>query len=333
MTLYNGGRNLKNIRQQKLSIESNQFNYLATANTVEIAIIKAYYQVLYAHESVLTNEEILNTSLKQLERSRELYEVGRISRVELSQIESQYKSDAYQLVLAQTTESENVLNLKQLLQLNDAEPFTVYIPEIGREETLALVPDKNEVIQLALATLPELKSAATEIRIARLDEEIAKAERLPSVVLNGSVGTGYTTIADAGWGKQMKNSLGEAVGVTVSVPIFNNRQTKSKVEKSRVNILRNELTLENSQLEISNTIASIHLDAISSQSRYDAAMAQTDAAQESYDLVAEKYDLGMLNAVDLLVEKNNLLNAKQEKIQSKYNSLLCLRLLQFYMNQ
>ena len=196
MTLYNGGRNLKNIRQQKLSIESNQFNYLATANTVEIAIIKAYYQVLYAHESVLTNEEILNTSLKQLERSRELYEVGRISRVELSQIESQYKSDAYQLVLAQTTESENVLNLKQLLQLNDAEPFTVYIPEIGREETLALVPDKNEVIQLALATLPELKSAATEIRIARLDEEIAKAERLPSVVLNGSVGTGYTTIAD-----------------------------------------------------------------------------------------------------------------------------------------
>ena len=126
---------------------------------------------------------------------------------------------------------------------------------------------------------------------------------------------------------------GEAVSVTVSVPIFNNRQTKSKVEKSRVNILRNELTLENSQLEISNTIASIHLDAISSQSRYDAAMAQTDAAQESYDLVAEKYDLGMLNAVDLLVEKNNLLNAKQEKIQSKYNSLLCLRLLQFYMNQ
>ena len=333
MNLYAGGKNLKNIKQQKLSIESSRYNYLATANSIELSIIKAYYQVLYANESVLTNREIAETSLKQLERSTELYNIGKISKVELSQIESQYKTDVYQVVLAETTLEENILNLKQLLQLDTNEPFSVLIPEMSEKETLAMVPDKNEVINIAYSFLPELRAAATDVEIAKLSTEMAKAERLPSVSLKGSIGSGTNSIASDNWGKQFSNGLNEVVGISVNVPIFNNRQVKSKIERARINTINTELTLDNSKLEIANVISSIHLDAISSQSRFDAANAQVEAAEQSYDLVNEKYSLGMLNAVDILVEKNNLLNAKQEMIQAKYNSLLNLRLLEFYMNQ
>lgn len=333
MTLYNGGRNLKNIAKQKLNIESSRFNYLATANSVEESIIKAYYQILYSHESVLTNREIVNTSLQQLERSRELSRIGKISKVELSQIESQYTTDKYQLVVAQTAEQENLLSLKQLLQLDVAAPFQVRIPVITEEQTTAPVPDCAEVLQIALATLPELQAANRDIQMARLDEQMAKGERLPAVSLQGAVGTGHNSISSYNWGGQLKNGLNEHIGVTVSVPIFDNRQIKSKIEKARISMLDSELSLMNKQTEISNTIASLHLDAVSSQDRLSAAVAQLQAAADSYELVREKYNLGMLNAVDLLVEKNNYLNATQELIQARYTLLLDLRLLNFYMTR
>ena len=130
---------------------------------------------------------------------------------------------------------------------------------------------------------------------------MAKAERLPSVSLKGPIGSGPNSIASDNWGKQFSNGLNEVVGISVNVPIFNNRQVKSKIERARINTINTELTLDNSKLEIANVISSIHLDAISSQSRFDAANAQVEAAEQSYDLVNEKHSLGMLNAVDLLV--------------------------------
>lgn len=330
MTLYNGGKNLKNIKQQQYQIESNQYNFLYTANSIELAIIKAYYQTLYACESVLTNLEIVQTSKKQLERSEELFRIGKISKVELAQIQSQYKSDQYQLVLSQNTADQNLLSLKQLLQLNTDTPFRIAIPTIDRP---GIIPDKNEVIQIALGTLPELKAASSNIQIAQLNQEMAKSEYLPSVALNASASTGHNSNSAYGIGSQLNNNLGEYIGVSVSLPISDNRSRKTKVNKAKIALKNSQLTYENTRLDISNTIAQLHLDAVSAMARYEAAEASLSSASESYSLVEQKFNLGMQNTVDLLVEKNNYLSALQEQIQSKYTTLLDLRLLEFYMNQ
>ncbi len=331
MTIYNGGRNLKTIKQNNLQVENSRYNYLYTANSIELSIIKAYYQILYAKESVKTNQEIVSTSLKQLERSKEMFNVGEISKVDLAQMESQYKSDMYQLVSARTAEQESLLSLKQLLELNVAADFN--IAGIKDEEVLAEVPAQSDIIQTALASLPEMKSANTELKIAQLSKQIASAERIPTVTLRGSIGTGHSSIADYNWGKQMTNGLNENIGVTVSVPILNNRSTKSKKERADISILNSQLNINSTIRDISNTIASLHLDAVSAQSRYEAALANVISSTESYDLVEEKYNIGLQSLVDLLVEKNNYLSAKQEELQSKYTALLDLRLIEFYMNR
>ena len=246
-------------------------------------------------------------------------------------MESQYQSDNYQLVAAQTAEQEAILSLKQLLELDTNYVFDV--ADISNDDTLAPVPDKNEVIQIALSTLPEMKAANTEIQIAKLTKEMATGEYFPTVALKASVGTGHSTISSYNWGRQMSNGLNENIGVSISLPIYSNRQIKSKKERADVSILNSQLNLQATIRDISNTIASLHLDAISAQSRYEAAKANVVSSQESYDLVEEKFNVGMQSLVDLLVEKNNLLNALQEKLQSKYTALLDLRLLDFYMNE
>lgn len=331
MTIYNGGRRLNTIEQSKISREYALWNFLTTSNNIKIQIIRQYYQLLYTHESVLTNEQIVITSVKELERSTELFRSGMISKVDLAQVESQYKKDNYQLVMAKTSEAEALLALKQLLQLSNESDFEVdYVSDNMTD--LPLVPVLTEVLDNALMNMPEIKGATAQIKISQLERKIAAGEWIPTISLNASVTTGHNTISPDNFGKQIGKGFNENVGVTLSVPLYNNRQTKSKVERAKVSILDAELNYENVILEVSNTITTIHLDAISAQSQYDAALAQLAAAEESYDLVQQKFNLGMLNAVDLLVEKNSLLNAIQDKIQAKYSALLDIRLLEFYNN-
>ena len=51
------------------------------------------------------------------------------------------------------------------------------------------------------------------------------------------------------------------------------------------------------------------------------------------ELLSEQFSLGMKNTVELLTEKNNLLQARQETLQAKYTALMNLTLLNFYGGQ
>ena len=75
------------------------------------------------------------------------------------------------------------------------------------------------------------------------------------------------------------------------------------------------------------------VDANSAQQRYVAAIEKLRSTQTSYDLIQEQFNLGMKNTVELLTEKNNLLNAQQETLQAKYMAILNTQLLKFYQGE
>ena len=236
MTLYNGGRRLNNIEQSKISRENSLWNFLTTSNNIKIQIIRQYYQLLYSHESVVTNQQVVETSIKELERSNELFKSGSISKVELAQVESQYKKDQYQLVVSQTAESEALLQLKQLLQLGTDQSFAIdYSHNIDSQ--IPIIPTLNEVLDNALLNMPELKSAEAQIKISQIEKKIAQGEWIPTISLGASIGTGHTSLSNYNSGKQFSDGLNENLGITISVPILNNRQPKSKVERAKFSIL------------------------------------------------------------------------------------------------
>jgi len=54
------------------------------------------------------------------------------------------------------------------------------------------------------------------------------------------------------------------------------------------------------------------------------------AMQESFRYVQEKFDLGLLNGTDYTVSKTNLFQAQSKYIQSKYEHVFKLKILDFY---
>lgn len=329
-TLYNGSKRLKTIKQEQLNNQVAELDVATSENNIKESIAQIYIQILYAAESVRVNENTLQVSIAQRDRGQELLNAGSIAKSDFAQLEAQVSTDRYQLVTAQTTLQDYKLQLKQLLELDGENEMNIYLPALSDENVLAPLPTKRDVYRTALTLRPEIEASKLNVEASELGIDIAKASYLPTISLSAGIGTNHTSGSDFTFGEQVKNGWNNSIGLSVSVPIFNNRQTKSAVQKAKLQRETSMLTLLDEQKALYKTVESLWLDANSAQQRYAAANEKLRSTQTSYDLITEQFNLGMKNTVELLTEKNNLLQAQQEQLQAKYMAILNTQLLKFY---
>ena len=332
MTLYQGGRLRNTVKQQEVQRDAAELNVESAGFDIELSVTQAYLQVLYNREALelaLKNEEL---SQKQVDRGQELFAAGSISRVELSQLKSQQASDQYQTVSAENTLESSRLKLKQLLELGLDSDFHIDFPEIDDAVVAAQIPGLADAYDAALATLPQLRSSELGIESADLGVKIAKGAGLPSLSLSAGISTGWNSGTGTTYFDQLGNKLGESLGLNLSIPIFNGKQVKTNVRKAQLQLVNARLQDESTRKQLLADLESVRNDAISAQKRYFAAKIQQQAATESYSLVTEQFEAGIKNTVELLTEKNNLLNATSQLLQAKYQAVLAEKILARYMN-
>jgi len=332
LLLFDGGKTQKNIRQQKLLEEVGQFNVQYSEKLIQFSILQSYLQILYAAESVNIDSATVEVSKYQLERGGSLLKAGSISQVDLAKLESQYSSDKYLLVVAINTLETQKLNLKQLLELSVKDQLNITIPTLNDLDILKPLPQLQSVYETSLSVMPQLKSGKLNIQVAGLEIEKSKAGYLPKINMNASIGTNHSTLSSYNFGQQLQDGYNNGIGLTVSIPIFTNRTTKSAVESSMLSEKTTRLNLQDTEKSLLTEIESIYQDAISAQSQYVSATEKVKALQTSYDLIEQQFNLGLKNTLELLTERNNLLSAKQSLIQAKYLSIMNMQLLNVYQD-
>ena len=328
VTLYQGGQLKKNLQQMELQYQVQALTVEEAENNIELAITQAYVQVLYADEAVKINENTVEVSKAQRDRGEELMKAGSLSKADFAQLESQYTSDKYQLVVAQTSLDNARLELKQLLELDIDDEMKLVIPDLQDSVVLQLLPDKDSVYRTSLLVMPEVKYNQLNIQIAGLEKKKAWAGYLPSLRLSAGVGTNHAS--GTSWGTQVRHNWSENVGLTLSVPIFSNRSVKTSVNIARINVENAELAYENVRKDLLRSVETIYQDAVAAQDRYRSAKENLNAVQFSFNLTQEQFFLGMKNTLEMLIEKNNLLSAQLEMVQAKYMAILNKQLLNFY---
>ena len=331
--LFDGGQRQQAIKQQKLQDEINELAIEESEEDIQIALVQTYMQVLYALEAVRINQQTVEVSTAQRDRAVELLRAGSISKVDLAQLESQLSTDKYQLVTAQTSLDNYKLQLKQLLELDITQDIELEVPELTEEEVMSPLPDKQTIYNTSLAVMPVVKSSEKEIQVAELGVKKAKGAFLPSLSMNAGIGTGHLSGTDYAFGSQIWNSFNESVGLTLSIPIFSNRQYKTAYNKAKHALTTSQLELLNTQKQLLKTVEGIYHDATSSQTQYLSASERLRYVQESYNLVDQQFGLGMKNTVELLTEKNNFLTAQQQQLQAKYMALMSQQLLNIYQHK
>ncbi len=328
-TVFNGTRK-KNITLSQTTEQQSQLSVAETENTITEQIMQLYVQILYSQEAVKVQEAQLETSRELANLAEEKARLGSISKSDCIQITSEVSQNNYQLVSQIATVKEYLLRLKLLLNLDAEGDMEIASVDYSDDDVLAALPAASDVLAAALGYRPEIQNSKLDVESSELDIQIAKAGYYPTVSLSASTGSSFSTGYDNGFGDQVKSNWSNSIGLNVSVPIISGRQTKSAVEKARLNVETSKMALENEELTLRQTIELLWLTAASSQENYVAARDQLQAAQESCDVVEEQFKQGQKTATDLLSERTNLLSAKQQALQAKYMAIYNIDMLKFY---
>lgn len=329
-TVWNGGQNHDQIKLNRLTTQQAALDSATTANSIQEQIANLYVQILYSTEAIQVNKESLETARKNAERGQTMVNVGKMSRADLAQLTAQQAQDEYAVIESESALRNYKRQLKELLQIVNNEEFDVVIPETTDQMALEAIPQLAAVYAEALNHRPEIRNAQLGIEASNLSIKMAKASRLPSVGLSATAGTNTVSMSDNAWSKQIKTNFDVSAGVTVSVPIFDNRQSKTAINKAQLQKENYLLDLQNQQTTLYSTIENYWLQATTNQSKFIAARESTRSAQESYNLLSEQFRMGLKNIIELMNGKDLLLQAQQAELQSKYLTILNIDMLRFY---
>lgn len=332
-TVWNGGRIGKNIEKSKYSQRIADLQTEQTANSIQEQIAQLYIQILYENEAVKIDSSNVKLAELQVERAKERLKVGDLAKVDVIQLEAQLTQDQYSLVSAKSQLENYKLQLRQLLEIHGDTPFEVAIPTVTDEDVLVVLPSKCSVYDAALNQRPEIESGKLNIESAQIDKSIAKAAYYPTISANAGIGTNNSSGVNTNFFSQIKNNLSNTIGLSLSVPIFNQNQTKTAVQKAELSIRNSELELENTKKQLYSNIETCWLNANTAQQQYISATTNVASMKESYNLVSEQFRLGLKNIIELTTGKNNLLQAEGQKLQSKYTALYNLAMLRFYQGE
>lgn len=330
MTIFEGGKLRTEIKRQKVQNQMDALSVEESVNDIRIAIVQAYMQCLYAADAVRINRSTAEASKAQRDRAEEMLRTGSISRVDFAQLQSQYSSDEYQIVVAGSTLDNYKLQLKQLLELDIMEEMNPAVPGVKEENVLKALPPKNEVYETALKVMPQIRRGELGIEAAKLEEKSARAGFFPSISLSASVGTGHMSNNDFESGSQIWNRFNENVGLTLNIPIFSNRKNRTAVNKAKIALNDSYLEWTSLQKELLRNVESAYLDAVSAQAQYLSAREKEKYARESYELTSEQFRVGVKNTVELITAQNEYSAAQQQVLQAKYLTLLSIELLNIY---
>jgi outer membrane protein len=329
MTLYNGGYINNDIKQKNLEIESANLNILQTENDITLSITQAYLNILLAKENVVYVQDLVNTSVAQVDQGKKEYDAGSIARNAYFELQAQMATDKYNLVTARNAVRQNKLTLKQILQLPIEDTFDIVSPDtvISKEA----VPALDQVVATALRDRPEIKNGQLGVDISRYDLLKARAGYLPILTASGNLSSGYSNNNTSDYVEQLDNNFFQQIGLTLSIPIFTRRTVKTNVENSKIEIEQSKLNLKNIQTNLAQAIEQAYINVLNAQGQYDAAVDGLKASQETYRIAGEQLKVGAANIVDYLQQKTLYTQAFQVYIQAKYNAALSIRIYDFYM--
>jgi outer membrane protein len=331
MTLFNASRLTNQIRQADLNLKGGQYYLEATRELISLNILNAYLQILYAEEQVKNSERQIESTASQLNLAAERLAMKVISQSDYAQVKSQLATEKLNLANARNQLAIAKVNLEQLMDLPVSDSFNISHPDLQSMINQNKVPDVKSVYETALAIKPQIKNAAVSKEIAALDEKVARASYYPVLSASAGAGTSYTSEGSDPYLDQINKGVAPSLGLSLAVPIFQKKQVKTSVAVARIGYQDAELNEINTKNELRKNIEQACLDVTSAQVEYEASLENYQAVKEYSLLSDEKFIQGMINSVDYLVSKTNLIASESQLLQSKYKLIFSYKILDFYL--
>ncbi len=250
-------------------------------------------------------------------------------------------------VLAPPVESIPVESLADLQPENVFSSALIHLPQ-QKVNNLNLQAAQKNVLAAKGAMYPTLSMfGSLGSRFINTGQELLSTTQTP-VTSIGKVtvnGTEYSVAPNAPlfntsfnyakqpYFSQINQNFQQSVGLSLSVPIFNNGTLRNNWQRSKLNVKQVELQMEQDAQTIKQDIYTAHNDAVAALEKYNANQKSVAASEKAYDFAKKRYDMGLLSTYDLLNTQNALATAKYNLLYAQYDYVFKIKLLEFYKGQ
>jgi outer membrane protein len=362
INLYEGGRKWSTLQQTDLDERAAMKGLEAARADVQRQVVTAYLRVLGLRERIRTADTQLANTRVQADRVRALVDAGRSARVDQLDMEAQLAGEEYTLTDLTNQEAQALLQLAQLMQMDDAErgAFDVETPAIG---TLAIAEpsaSEDEVLRAVIASNPAYAQLDLAAQSASLGLSIARANTLPTLSFNASVGTGYSgrnfeNVGDPVVGqqaigftqsgetvfvpdlsyetrtrpfsKQLDDNLNESLSFTLNVPILNNRVNSLAMDRARISHEQAKNRLEGQRQTLQRDVQAALVAQRNAFKQYQSADRSAKAAELSMEAAQERFERGAVTVIELNTARLRVQQAQANLINAKYDYLLAQKSL------
>ncbi len=369
LTIFGGLQTINTIKQNQYNLMASQSDVQKMQNDISLNIASAYLQILLSEELLDVARNQADITKLQVERTKKLVDVGNLPKGNLLDIQSQSASEEVNVVTAENSLSLASLNLVQMLNLDTIENFSIAKPEINLPADVILNTTSGQVYDAALTRQPEIKSAEFKLKSSERGISVARAGMFPRLTLGAGYGTGYSgddvqlvgtptissftpngyitsggqlvevpvynnyTTQTVSYANQYSSNLNKSVGFYLTVPIFNNLQVHTSVQNAKIARENAALNLRLQKDNLRKTIQQAYNDAMSSLKKFQATQKAVKAMEESFKYMDQKFTVGAATSTEYNDSKNKLIKAKSDLLQSKYDCIFKMKVLDFYQGK
>ncbi len=316
--IFNGFYIIHNIRMRSNALDAGKLEYEGFVNELKLDVIEAYVKVLTAQDMLIQTEGQLAVTKEQLNRNEILNREGATNPGDLYDIKGQYSSDLNTVELTKQTLNNARVELAGLMNVDVNTLGTLEEIDIPTE---IQAKSSEELFQQSLNILPQYK--ALDWRIKEMEEgiKVAKSNYWPSLSLSGGMSSNYSKEGGAIF-NQIKNNLSKGVGLTLSIPIFNQFKNRTQVRLAQVSlddanfsrdIMRNDLRMKTAQAVFDLNITQKNVLNLRDQEVSYA---------ESFRIATVHFEAGNSNSVIYLTAKNKLDATRSQLIIRQYEWLM-----------
>ena len=328
--VFNGLANIRRLHRANLDLLAKKYQLEDMKEDISLLVANSYLQILFNKEQLDVQKSQLKISQEELKNAKEKFNNGVIPEGNLFEIEANLALSEQNVIMAENSYQLSKLSLSQLLMFEDSNNFDIADDNYEIPQTDILNKDAKEILEEAMKNRNDIKLAETNLEIAIKDQQISKSALLPSASAYYSYNSRVIMDAPTSLKSQFDLNAGESIGLQLNIPIINGWSSRAGIKKSKLNVLRSKNLLDQTKMDLENTIYQALNDAKGAIKSYEAAKKSEIARKTAYEYAKERFENGALNTINYFQAQQLFETAQSELIKAKYDYIFKIKVLEFY---
>ena len=313
LPLYTGGANQASIESGEIGARTARFATERAREELKYEVISAYWNAAEALKKIDVQRDTVNKYDAHLKNVTALYGAGAQARIDVLRSSVELSNAQQDLIRAENTYEVNLAALRNLLNINRAEPIQL-TTEVSYQPFETSMED---CISYAYRNRLDLASAREKLRQRELSVDIAKAGRKPTVDL--TVGSGLTSQ----FRPRHDTSADVSASVGVRWNIFDGGVTRGQIDAAEAERDIALLNVKKTEESIDLELRKAYLNMREAEKRFTSTGDAAAQAREDYHIANERYRAGEGILLDIIDAQAALTSAETNAISARYDYARC----------